>query len=174
MSKPGEIAKLIQTIANANNNVAQVAMFDAKVVEVQDLTCTVERQGLQYSARLCAAFESSDSQIIIKPKVGSSVMVGDLSNGLLRDLVVLSVSDVELVSMNGGSLGGMVKIEELRKSLDSLKQYCEDLKSAIATGLNAVKAGSAADGPGGAQAFNNAMAGKSITIEDMEDTKILH
>lgn len=174
MSKPGEIAKLIQTIANSNNNVAQVAMFDAKVVEVQEITCTVERQGLQYSARLCAAFESSDSQIIIKPKPGSSVLVGDLTNGLLRDLIILSCSDVEVVLMNGGELGGLVKIEELRKSLDSLKQYCESLKSAIAAGLNAVGVGTAASGTNGAKAFNDAMAGKSITIEDMEDSKILH
>jgi fumarate hydratase class II len=92
----------------------------------------------------------------------------------MRDLVVLMVEQAETVIFNGGELGGLIKIEELKKSLDSLKQYCEDLKTAVAQGLTAVGVGTAASGTVGAQAFNQLMTGKSITIEEMEDEMIKH
>jgi len=78
------------------------------------------------------------------------------------------------IVFNGGSLGGMAKIAELNNNFNSLKVYCEAMKAAIAAGLNAVGVAELANGGTGAAAFNTAMAAQSITIENMEDTKVKH
>lgn len=78
------------------------------------------------------------------------------------------------IQFNGESNGGLVKIEELRDSLDSLKTYCETMKGAVSAGINAVGAGTAANGATGAGAFDTAMAPASIKIENMENLKVTH
>lgn len=95
--------------------------------------------------------------------------------------VVLSIGDtsVELapgkkITINGGELGGLVIIQELRDSLDSLKKYCETLNSATSAGLNAVGAALAANGALGKTAFDGAMASASIEIKNMENKDITH
>lgn len=77
------------------------------------------------------------------------------------------------VTFDEGANGGLVKIEELRQSLESLKGYCEQLKMAITAGITKVGTGPA-DGPGGAAAFEGAMAGAAIRIENMENEKVKH
>lgn len=78
------------------------------------------------------------------------------------------------VTFNDGGNGGLVKIEALERSLESLKSYCETLGQAVSAGLNAVGAGTAANGAAGAGAFDTAMASASIRIEAMENDKITH
>lgn len=78
------------------------------------------------------------------------------------------------VTFNDGDNGGLVKIEALERSLESLKNYCETLQQAVSAGLNAVGAGAAANGAAGAGAFDTAMASVSIRIEAMENDKIMH
>lgn len=172
MSKESEIKQLIRNIAAYNSG---LTLFEAEVTESEDTECTIKYQGLEHkNVRLVCGFSQSLTTMIIKPAVGSTVLVADLSGGKMRDLVVLMVEKAETVIFNGGELGGLVKIEELKKSLDSLKQYCEDLKTAVAQGLTAVGVGTAASGTTGAQTFNQLMTGKSITIEEMEDKMIKH
>jgi len=172
MSKESEIKQLIRNIAAYNSG---LTLFEAVVTESEDTQCTIKYQGLEHkNVRLVCGFSQSLTTMIIKPAVGSTVLVADLSGGKMRDLVVLMVEQAETVIFNGGELGGLIKIEELKKSLDSLKQYCEDLKTAVAQGLTAVGVGTAASGTVGAQAFNQLMTGKSITIEEMEDEMIKH
>ena len=78
----------------------------------------------------------------------------------------------DVIELNCGSLGGLVKIAELERNLNSLKRYCEQLKSAVVSGFNSVGVGSSASGPNGATATNAAMAGVSIRFDDMEYEKI--
>lgn len=78
------------------------------------------------------------------------------------------------IAFNGDDNGGMVKIEELRHSLESLKTYCETLKTAITTGLNGVNEGLLASGKAGAGLFETSMAGVNIRIENMENKKVTH
>lgn len=78
----------------------------------------------------------------------------------------------DIIELNGGSLGGLVKIAELERNLNSLKQYCEQLKSAVSTGIGAVGDGDFALGSVGKSAFNAAMSGVSIRFDDMENEKI--
>lgn len=79
-----------------------------------------------------------------------------------------------LVAFNDGQNGGLVCIEELRQSLESLKSYCETLKTAVATGLAGVGAGASANGANGVTAFDTAMTGAAIRIENMENEKVTH
>lgn len=78
------------------------------------------------------------------------------------------------IVFNGGNLGGMAKIAQLNNNFNSLKVYCEAMKAAVSSGLSAVGVAMAANGGTGATAFNTAMASQSITIENMEDTKVKH
>lgn len=95
-----------------------------------------------------------------------------------NDKVSLFITDtkVELTAdeivFNGGELGGLVKIEELKKNLNSLKSFVEAMHAAVPTGISAVGAAMAANGALGKQAYDGAMAGKTIEIEDMENPKI--
>ena len=180
MNPLSEIKESIQKMASKGG---AGIVFTAKVKSVQaNTTCTVELEGLTVSdVRLRAVVNGETSKILVTPKTGSYVLVADLS-GDLSQLAVVGYSEVEKIEVdandeivfNGGNNNGMVKIEELKRNLDTLKNYIMALQSAVATGLGAVGAGTAANGETGAGAFGEAMTGRSINFEDMEDTKITH
>jgi hypothetical protein len=124
--------------------------------------------------RLVCGFSQSLTTIIVKPAVGSTVLVADLSGGKYRDMIVLMVEKAELTTINGGNLGGMVNIEDLKDTLNSLKQYCETLKDSISAGLLAVDENTSASGSNAQKIFDTAMQNQNITIKDMEDKNIKH
>ena len=93
--------------------------------------------------------------------------------GVEGDLCRAKIEDSK-VTFNNGDNGGLVKIEALERSLESLKSYCEQLKQAVSSGLNSVGAGTAANGATGATAFETAMSAAAIRIEDLENSKITH
>lgn len=76
------------------------------------------------------------------------------------------------ITFNGGGLGGLVKIGELQKNIDSLKTFVEAIHAAVPVGIAAVGAALAANGALGKQAYDGAMAAKKIEISNMENTKI--
>lgn len=78
------------------------------------------------------------------------------------------------IQLNEGDNGGLVIIQKLQDSLQSLKSYCEALKSAVSAGINGVGAGAAANGATGAGVFDSQMAGKMVNIEKMENEKVKH
>ncbi len=173
MSKERDIKEAIQQIAREGGTL-QGMFYVADVVSASDDECVVDIDGLQLSGvRTGAIVDDNTNKLRIKPKAGSKVMVADLY-GDKTQLMVVSFSEIESITINGGNLGGLVKIEELKNNLKSLKDYCESLKSAIATGLTSVGASTAASGEVGAQEFNRKMIGKTISFSDMEDTKIKH
>jgi hypothetical protein len=75
---------------------------------------------------------------------------------------------------NNGDNAGMVILSKLTDNLNSLKTYCEGLKSAIESGFTGVGEGSAASGTAAKTAFDTAMTGKLISFENMENTKVKH
>ena len=78
-----------------------------------------------------------------------------------------------LIQFNDGSLGGLVELQKLTDNLNTLKNYIKDtLEPLIQTGIDAVGAGSAADGPTAALAFGNSVSAQVITFEDMENTAV--
>lgn len=75
---------------------------------------------------------------------------------------------------NDGANHGLVKVGELKLSLESIKTYCETLKEAVSAGFDAVGIGTAANGTAGAGTFDTVMAAASIRLEELENDKILH
>ena len=172
MSKESEIKHLIRDIAAPGGG---ATLFEAEVVESKDTECTIKYQGLQHkNVRLVCGFSQSLTTIIIKPAVGSTVLVADLSGGKYRDMIVLMVEKAELTTINGGNLGGVVNIEALKETLNSLKQYCENLKYSISAGFQSVGESTSASGSAAKTTFETAMQNQNITIKDMEDKKIKH
>jgi hypothetical protein len=173
----------------AGAGLQRVVIFPAQVTKVTGSTCSVMIEELEITdVRLRAVINSHSGQLLITPKTGSYVLVTDLSGGNYRDLAVISYSEVEAVniaigdttvdvdangvSFNGGGLGGLVKLQELRENLESLQQYVEAIHGALPSAFSAIGAGAAANGGSGAMSYQSAMAGKTVQIKDMENDKI--
>lgn len=78
------------------------------------------------------------------------------------------------IVFNGGENYGLVKVEQLQKNLDSLKQYVEAIHAALPSAFSAVGAAMLSNGATGGTAYTTAMAGKSVVLENMENEKIKH
>ena len=107
----------------------------------------------------------------MRPAVGSVVIVGSLT-GDLDHLVVLSMDRTEEVIINGGKLGGLIKVQEITQKLNALESEVNNLKQLLASWVP-VK------GDGGAvlRGLLGSWAGKRLTLsrrEDYEDTKVKH
>lgn len=165
-------------------------LLTGKVESVDGYTCTVSVGDLKLTdVRLRSVVNDEESKLLITPKTGSYVTLIDLS-GELRELEVIGYSEIEAidiktsgdinincdgtVTFNGGDHDGLVKLQELKDNLDSIKNYLSALKSAINTGLNGVGASTAASGAAGALAFKGAMAGQMINFKNMENDKVKH
>lgn len=141
------------------------------------------------NCRLNAIIDSYNNRLLIVPKENSMVAFIAIG-GKLTEPLVIAYSEIEKVlltigesdiliedgkiEMNGGDLGGLIKIEELKRNLDQLKNYVEALNTAVSTGLSAVGESTLASGSAANTAYTTAMAGKSINFQDMEDDKITH
>ncbi|MCQ2351261.1 MAG: hypothetical protein MJ003_04730 [Paludibacteraceae bacterium] len=161
----------------------------AKVVSCSGYTCTVQIDTIQLKdVRLRAVINNNEDKVLLTPKTGSYVLVYDMSDGKMRDLVVMSCSEVEKieiktenttvdidkngVSINGGNLGGLVKISELTNKLNAIENDINSLK-------NAMQGWTPSPNDGGA-ALKGAVAtwfANSLTVtqqNDIEDDKVKH
>ena len=147
-------------------------LYQGVVTALSDITCEVSIDGLSIpDVRLRASTEVDGAQIIVRPAVGSVVIVGSLT-GDLDHLVVLSMDRAEEVIINGGKLGGLIKVQELTQKINALESEVNNLKQLFASWVP-VK------GDGGAvlRGLLGSWAGKRLTLsrrEDYEDTKVKH
>lgn len=147
-------------------------LYQAVVTALSDITCEVSIDGLSIpDVRLRASTEVDGAQIIVRPAVGSVVIVGSLT-GDLDHLVVLSMDRAEEVIINGGSLGGIVKVKELTNKLNTLEREINDIKQVLSSWTPVPN-----DGGASLKAAAASWAGKPLTLtrrEDYEDTKVTH
>lgn len=171
MEISAQIARVIRQIAG---NGGGPAVFPAEVKSVEGETCTVLVGELEVpDVLLTPADEGASGKLVITPKQGSMVTVADLSGGDLRHLAVVHWGEVEKITLtadsielNGGNLGGMVKIEELTQKLNALVNAFNNHTHQVATtGTAAAQSGTAAPVMSPAQTFN---------ASDYEDDKIKH
>ena len=147
-------------------------LYQGVVTALSDITCEVSIDGLSIpDVRLRASTAVDGAQIIVRPAVGSVVIVGSLT-GDLDHLVVLSMDRAEEVIINGGKLGGLIKVQEITQKLNALESEVNNLKQLLASWVP-VK------GDGGAvlRGLLGSWAGKRLTLsrrEDYEDTKVKH
>lgn len=157
----------LASIEGGSENGILITPSVGSIVTVADLSCGELRElaVVGYSEIDSIRMHKEDTTVtldgkVVDIKVGSSMI--QVQDGNIR----FNGKDKEN--------GGLVKIEELRSSLVSLKTYCETMKKAISAGLNAVGSGETASGSTGAGAFASAMSLVEIQIEDMENKKIIH
>jgi hypothetical protein len=163
------IRESIQKIAG--KHAEDIVIGEVLSVDKNAMTCEVEITSDDDKIVASLVCGDKNKGLIQVPKIGSIVVVIMMCNSIG---FVVMVEEVEEIIINGGSLGGLIKIEELNNNLKSIKDYVEALKDAVNSGISAVGAGSSANGGTGATVFTNAMNGKAIEIKDMEDIIIKH
>ena len=149
------------------------ALVVAKVKNVDGQTCTVTIDELELvDVRLRAVVNDEDSGILVTPKVGSFVMITDLSNGDNRDWAVVMYSEVDKVEFNGGQNGGLINIKDLVSHINTIEDDLNNLKTAMSSWTPVAQDGGAA-----LKGAISAWTGQSITKtkkSDIEDDKITH
>lgn len=165
MGKEKEIRDAIRKICGIDNQ--GFLFFNAEVVSVDDETCTVKRNSLEFTdVRLAAVIDGNTKNLLVKPKLGSMVLIADLSEGLMRDLAVIGWSEVETITINGGEFGGLVKIQELTNKLNALVQKFNTHTHTVATtGTATAQTGTAAA---------TSVQASQFSKSDYENDKIKH
>lgn len=155
------------------------------------ITCYSERDKVDYfNVRLMSlSGDQKGDGITAFPKVGSTVIIcmiegvdtmyyvscyGEIDSYEIKIGTIKFYMDKDVIKFNDGALGGIISKQPLINNLNSIKTFVTTMKTAISSGINAVGAGTAANGATGAAAFDAAMAGSIINFEDMEDTKVKH
>lgn len=163
MDDYSKINRKIKEIAGTQS----AEIFTCEVKSVNGMECEVSAGDLLLSeVRLCAVSDENKNNLIITPKVGSQVMVADMSKGEKRDLAVVKYSEVESISINGGKLGGLIKIEELVKKINALIDAFNTHTHQVST------TGSASAQSGATTSMSSSV--QEIKREDIEDKKIKH
>ena len=100
-------------------------------VDVNSRTCDVSNidNDLDYNNVMLQAYVSH-SGIVVFPKVNSQVLVTMINETLGH---VTMYSEVDLITMNGDSYGGIVKADELKIQLDKTNEVVNAIVSAITT-----------------------------------------
>ena len=97
-----------------------ITLVQGIVTAVNGNTCSVRIGMLEIpDVRLRASESEREAELLIVPKVGSAVLMGSLS-GDMSQLAVLTVDEVESITINGGKLGGLINIEPFIQALNSL------------------------------------------------------
>lgn len=150
-------------------------MTQGEVTAVDDVTCTVKIGEAEIEGvRLRASLTGRERQTLIVPKVGSAVTLGCITADL-NNLVVLQVDEVESITINGGELGGLVKIQELTDKINALVEAFNSHTHTIAIG-GIKTTGSAATQTNAAPVTIPAIGRKAAKLnkKDYEDETIKH
>ena len=157
MDELSKIKRSIQNMASKN----RASLYTAKVTAVHGDVCDVDIEGLKLSdVKLCAVSDTSKTKLTLTPKTGSYIVVADLS-GEMTCMVAVCFTEVESISVNGGELGGLVKIEELVKRLNGIETAFNDL-------LKALKTYSVTDTPSGTV---YAMSTNLASVQSLDQTQ---
>lgn len=178
MDRSKEIKEAIKSIVG----VPGMMFVMGKVESVGDETCSVKIADriVINDVRLNASADGNADNILIKPKVGSMVLMADLSGGELRSLVVISFSALESMTVkfegevviNGGENEGLVKVVELTEKLNAIENDINNLKSIFSSWEPVVY-----DGGASLKAAAESWAVQSLQTtskEDIENDKIKH
>ncbi len=149
-----------------------MTIMQGKMGNVDGNTCTVIVDDIEISdVRLRASTTDNENEMLIVPKLGTTVIVGSLT-GNLDELVILSYDEIETISINGGALGGLVKINELKTQLVKVTARIDGI-------ISAINAGVVTAGDGGSALLTKIKAGlaqitNKESFNNIEDDKIKH
>lgn len=150
----------------------RITIYQGIVKSVEGITCTVSFGALDVDGiRLRASLSENGSNLLVKPKAGTAVVVGSLS-GDLSQLAVLAVDEAESITVNGeitingGKLGGLINIEALTEKINAVIDTFNSHTHLVNT------TGSATAQSGTAQAVTSKAA--KLNKQDYEDKKVTH
>lgn len=179
MDKSKEIKEAIKSIVG----VPGMMFVMGKVESVGDETCSVKIADrlVINDVRLNASADGNADNILIKPEVGSMVLMADLSGGELRSLVVISFSALESMTVkfkgevviNGGKNEGLVKVVPLKDRLNAIENDINSLKKVFSSSWIPV----VYDGGASLKAAAASWAAQKLTTtskEDIENPEIKH
>jgi hypothetical protein len=165
----GDIATAIRMITSTHLT-DKVRMFDAEVnsVSMTDRTCEVTMIGGKSANTLTVRLmASADDGLLMKPTIGSTIVV------MMSEYTapfVAKYSGVDSITMLGGDLKGLVKVDDLVTQLNNLENDITNLKNAF-TSWGVVPS----DGGGALKLATTSWAGSPITntqASDLENTNI--
>ena len=179
MDRSKEIKEAIKSIAGVHG----MMFVMGRVESVGEETCSVKIADriVINDVRLNASADGNADNILIKPTVGSMVMMADLSGGELRSLVVISFSALESMTVkfegdvviNDGENEGMVKVVKLTEKLNAIEEDINSLKKIFSASWVPV----VYDGGASLKAASASWAAqilKKTSKEDIENPKIKH
>lgn len=185
------LQQLISLLGKRSMQTSLVGVGTVQNIDEQNRSCEIKIDDdlTLFNCRLNAVLDSYQNHLLIVPKDQSAVAFVCV-DGKPTDPLIIAYSEIDKlllqienttlqinkdnIKINGGNLGGLINIDDLKNNLDQLKNYVEALNTAISTGLSAVGESTAASGTAAKTAYTTAMAGKSVSFQDMEDTKITH
>ncbi|MDR0206043.1 MAG: hypothetical protein LBI45_02135 [Bacteroidales bacterium] len=111
--------------------------FTAEVKKVDDERCDVEIAETTFTGvHLAAVSDGNENSLIIKPKVGSVVLICDKTGGDMAWMNVVAFSEIASITMkidkiviNEGKNDGMIIIQKLTDKLNGLKDTLNSLIS---------------------------------------------
>lgn len=199
-----DLSQIAENIKNiAKTDVCTLHVAEVTAAESDTCTIKIGETEIE-GVRLTSVVNDSETKLIITPAIGSCVAVADVSNGRMTDFLVLQYSEIDslqftigntkltintegvnidaegvninsdAITFNGGDNGGLAIVEKIQSNFDKIKNYLTQLNTAIANGMTAIGASTAASGPTGASTFNSATASMQLTFDDMENTTITH
>jgi hypothetical protein len=133
-----EIKELIKKLAGTDN-LEVVSLVKCTILSVNEgegtAVCEPLSSKIQSEITVQLSLENGDN-IECVPSVGSSVLLGITNNDLF---ILLSVSDCdkifissnELIQLNGGEFGGLIKIEELKTQLEKTNAVVNALADSL-------------------------------------------
>ena len=155
----------LSSINGGSENGLLVIPAKGSIILVADISCGNLRE-------LCAVGYSEVESIRFHQ--GKTTITADAEEATVEvGGSKLRIED-DRITFNDGANHGLVKVEELKRSLESIKTYCETLREAVFAGIGAVGDGAAASGTTGATTFDTAMAAALIQLEELGNDKITH
>lgn len=182
----GEIKNAIRRLAGVNTD--QVNLTPAEVVEVDisTRTCTVESTGKsRVTIPGVQLMASIDDGFLLVPAEGSTVYVSystynkpfiSLFSELSKIVLIVGDSTIEvtadLIKINGGLLGGLVKVQNLTTKLNNLEKFVNNLATKFDTHVHpGVQSGA------GSTAVTATPVASQLTVtnqDDIENKKVKH
>lgn len=132
MDTPAEIKKALREALGINPNLA----ITATVVSVQENTCSIKLASelVLTDVRLCATISDEPDMMVIKPKVGSEVIVMS-QTGKLDGLFIVKVDSVDNITFKKEDfeiiIDGVTKKVTIKNGTANLGQLMSNLIDAI-------------------------------------------
>jgi hypothetical protein len=174
-----EVREKLAAFARSAVAGGEIMLATVKDVDKNECTCTLSDDGVDYFSVRLRPVSGGNSGLVLFPKSNAFALATAIEGG---DMVLLMASEYESIELkidsqslkiddggfvfNGGSLDGMVKINELTQKLNALVQiFNSHTHTVTTTGSASAQSGMAAPTASTAQAFKKS---------DYEDTKIKH